>query len=51
MTASNISMTRKLDRPTLLTGYAGRAAIIAYPKTQRNRQYSLDREKIKLICQ
>ena len=28
---SNISKTRKLDRPTLLTGYAGRAVIIANP--------------------
>ena len=32
MTASNISKTRKLDRPTLLTGYAGRAVIIANPE-------------------
>ena len=31
VTASNISKTRKLDRPTLLTGYAGRAVIIANP--------------------
>ena len=29
VTASNITKTRKLDRPTLLTGYAGRAVIIA----------------------
>ena len=31
VTASNISRTRKLDCPTLLTGYAGRAVIIADP--------------------
>ena len=31
VTASNIRKTRKLDRPTLLTGYAGGVVIMANP--------------------